>query len=305
MLDTLNLEEDKNSICDLYLKECLDNYKDRRANSTLEDKEKIDSLRQSIYKICTSSQINKLLNVASHTRQLLDEDVINRVQQVQQDRQYQQDEQSSQAALIDNVKNMTPNERMAFLCDKFGNDGYLDLMEDRIAGRFKKCLKETTNDLELGLQPMITKGEREMLMKIADCKSRKDIEKLLAIFYSQENMDPLCRYIRLAFGTIAELWSSRLLLKSDHNESWFRMHVYSAVFDNAFIYDDKFTSKRADCYSNITKEFEDINNQRVDFILRSINDDNDYLSAEEKPGLKGVKSDIRKGKAFVILTVIK
>lgn len=76
------------------------------------------------------------------------------------------------------------------------------------------------------------------------------------------------------------------------------MHAYSAVFDNAFIYDDKFTSKRADCYSNITEEFEDINNQRVDFILRSINDNNDYLSAEEKPDLKSVKSDIRKEKAL-------
>lgn len=108
----------------------------------------------------------------------MDEDAINRFQQEQQDRQYQQDEQSSQAALIDNVKNMTPNERIAFLCDKFGNGGYLDLTEDRIARRFKKCLKETTYDLELGLQPMITKGEKEMLMKIADFKSREDIETM-------------------------------------------------------------------------------------------------------------------------------
>lgn len=64
------------------------------------------------------------------------------------------------------------------------------------------------------------------------------------------------------------------------------------------MYDDKFTSKRADCYSNLTKEFEDVDNQRVDFILRSINDDNDYLSAEEKPSLKGVKGDMKKGKAL-------
>ncbi|EIE77204.1 hypothetical protein RO3G_01908 [Rhizopus delemar RA 99-880] len=111
-------------------------------------------------------------------------------------------------------------------------------------------------------------------------------------------MDPMCRYIRLAFATTTELWSSRLLLKTDHNESWFRTHVYSAVFDNAFIYDDKFTSKRADCHSNITKEFEDVDNQRVDFILRNINDDNDYLLAEEKSSLKGVKSDMKKGKAL-------
>ncbi|CAO3645412.1 unnamed protein product [Mucor hiemalis] len=125
-----------------------------------------------------------------------------------------------------------------------------------------------------------------------------DINNLLAIFYADITMDPLCRYIRLALATVAELWSSHLLLKPDHNESWFRTHIYSAVFDNAFIYDNKFTSKRADCYSNITKEFDDVDNQRVDFILRNINDDNDYLSSEEKPSLKGVKSDMKKGKVL-------
>lgn len=230
--------------------------------------------------------------MASHTRQFLDEAIINRAQQDQQDRQ------TSQAAPIDNLKNMTPAERMVFLCDRFGVDGYLDLMEDKIAARFKQCLKETANNLELSLQPMTTKKEREMLVKISECKSRMDIDNLLVSFYAQQNMDPMCCYIRLAFATAAELWSSRLLLKTDHNEPWFRTHVYSAVFDNAFIYDDKFTSKRADCYSNITKEFEDIDNQCVDFILRNINDNNDYLSAEEKPSLKGVKSDMKKGIAL-------
>lgn len=72
----------------------------------------------------------------------MDEDVINRVQQGQQDRQYQQDEQSSQVTLIDNVENMTPNERMTFLYDEFGKDGYLGLTEDMIARQFKNCLKK-------------------------------------------------------------------------------------------------------------------------------------------------------------------
>ncbi|KAG0905391.1 hypothetical protein G6F33_012202 [Rhizopus arrhizus] len=70
------------------------------------------------------------------------------------------------------------------------------------------------------------------------------------------------------------------------------------IFDNAFIYDKNFITKRADCISNITKEFDDIANQRVDFILRSLNDDTDYLSAEEKPDLKDVKKDIGKGKTL-------
>jgi hypothetical protein len=46
------------------------------------------------------------------------------------------------------------------------------------------------------------------------------------------------------------------------------------------------------------KEFENVDNQRVGFILRNINDDNDYLSTEEKASLKGVKSDMRKGKTL-------
>ncbi|KAI9256288.1 hypothetical protein EDC94DRAFT_493886, partial [Helicostylum pulchrum] len=109
-------------------------------------------------------------------------------------------------------------------------------------------------------------------------------------------MDSTCRYLRLALSTVAELWFSGLLLKNDHNEDWFRSHVYSAVFDNAFSYDAKFISKRTDCYSDITKEFKDVDNQRVDFVLRNINDDSDYLSTEEKPSLKGVKGDMEKGK---------
>lgn len=58
------------------------------------------------------------------------------------------------------------------------------------------------------------------------------------------------------------------------------------------------TMRSSKTTSSPRKEFEDINNRRVDFILRNINDDNDYLSEEEKPGLKGMKSDIRKVKAL-------
>lgn len=39
---------------------------------------------------------------------------------------------------------MTPGERMIFLCDKFGVDGYLDLMKDKVTSRFKQFLKEST-----------------------------------------------------------------------------------------------------------------------------------------------------------------
>ncbi|CEI95844.1 hypothetical protein RMCBS344292_10021 [Rhizopus microsporus] len=51
--------------------------------------------------------------------------------------------------------------------------------------------------------------------------------------------------------------------------------------------------------------FDDIANQRVDFILRNLNNDTDYLSAEEKLGLKGVKKDIGKGKILQMAMLCK
>lgn len=229
----------------------------------------------------------------------MDESIISRLQQVQQAERSEEREEVEAGRVIEtDIKNMNANDRMIFFCDKFGVDGYLDFMEAKIASSYREYVKDTAAELNLHLQPMITRKEREMLLNISECKSIHDINDLLARFYADQTMNPLCRYIRLALATVAELWSSHLLLKPDHNESWFRTHIYSAVFDNAFIYDNKFTSKRADCYSNITKEFDDVNNQRVDFILRNINDDNDYLSTEEKPSLKGVKSDLKKGKAL-------
>jgi hypothetical protein len=105
-------------------------------------------------------------------------------------------------------------------------------------------------------------------MKVADCKSRIDTDNLLASFYVKQNMDPMCRYITNR-GSV--------------------LMFTRPFFDNAFTYDDGFTSKSEDCYSNITKEIEDVDNQRVDDILRNINDDNDYLSTEETPSFKGVK----------------
>ncbi|EPB84642.1 hypothetical protein HMPREF1544_08585 [Mucor circinelloides 1006PhL] len=86
------------------------------------------------------------------------------------------------------------------------------------------------------------------------------------------------------------------LFTNIHNEGWYRLHIYSNVFDEAFLHDKKFESKRSECYSNITKAFAFEQNQRVDFILRNLNDEKDLLTVEEKPTRKGVKSDMAKGK---------
>ncbi|KAG0772639.1 hypothetical protein G6F22_015568 [Rhizopus arrhizus] len=77
------------------------------------------------------------------------------------------------------------------------------------------------------------------------------------------------------------------------------MHVYSNVWDKAFFDDDEFETKRSECLSQVMKVLKEIDGdtrlQKLDFILRDLNTDNDVITAEEKPTLKGVKADIKKG----------
>lgn len=89
------------------------------------------------------------------------------------------------------------------------------------------------------------------------------------------------------------------MIKKGHGEDWFKMHVYPNVWDKAFCDDDEFETKRSECLSQVMKVLKEIDGdirlQRLDFILRDLNKDNDVITAEEKPTLKGVKADVRKG----------
>ncbi|KAI7904577.1 uncharacterized protein BX663DRAFT_541591 [Cokeromyces recurvatus] len=182
----------------------------------------------------------------------------------------------------------------------FGEEGKFGFMSNKISRRYKIFANGLKHKLKLDLQPIATSKEKEMLINISKCKNKDNIDDLLEEFYKDRNMDCMCKYIRLVFTNAAELWASKQLSYITHNESWFRTNVYSSVWDMIFFSDDKFISKRADCYSNTTKQFDNIDNQRVDFILHNINDNNDYISAEEKPGREGVKSDRQEGKILQI-----
>jgi hypothetical protein len=57
---------------EFYLKEMLKNFKDRSANCNPNEKDKLKSVEESIFTICSSTRIKKLLNTASHTTEYLD-----------------------------------------------------------------------------------------------------------------------------------------------------------------------------------------------------------------------------------------
>lgn len=76
------------------------------------------------------------------------------------------------------------------------------------------------------------------------------------------------------------------------------MHIYSNVWDKAFLDDAEFETKRSECVSQVTKVLKetkkDVKLKKIDFILRGLNANNDVVTVEEKPSLKGAKADVKK-----------
>ncbi|CEP17553.1 hypothetical protein [Parasitella parasitica] len=107
---------------------------------------------------------------------------------------------------------------------------------------------------------------------------------------------------KFALAASFEIWSTNSLLNKKHGEDWYRMHVYSNLLDKVFLDDNEFETKRSECVSQVMKVLKetekDVKLQKLDFILRDLNTDNDIVTVEEKPSLKGVKADIKKGQSL-------
>ncbi|KAI7904274.1 uncharacterized protein BX663DRAFT_530378 [Cokeromyces recurvatus] len=175
----------------------------------------------------------------------------------------------------------------------------LDLQKNNIPRRFFKHMRKMKEELGLLLQPLVTLEEREMLVEISSCQNTTEIQELVTTWYSKFDLSSNCRFIRFALVAGLELWNSKALTKKGHGEDWFRMHVYSNVWDKAFFDDDEFETKRSECLSQVMKLLKENNGdtklQKLDFILRDLNTNNDVITAEEKPTLKGMKADVKKG----------
>ncbi|KAI7865643.1 uncharacterized protein EV154DRAFT_432868, partial [Mucor mucedo] len=94
---------------------------------------------------------------------------------------------------------------------------------------------------------------------------------------------------------------SNQLSHTGHPEDWFRINLYSFVWDGLYLKEDKFVSKRSEYHSTITKDLNEhmknkVPNQIVDFALHSENCNLHLLTVEERRSIKCVSSDIGKGK---------
>ncbi|KAG1144100.1 hypothetical protein G6F37_001511 [Rhizopus arrhizus] len=117
--------------------------------------------------------------------------------------------------------------------------------------------------------------------------------------HTQKVLTHSVKYLRVVINGLFDLWRSKRLNDSN-DEGWLRSNFYSFIWDRAFLFDETFFVKRAECYSAVIKKLqgqnEDIAQQRVDFILRSNHDGSDYLTSEEKPTDEEASYDINKGK---------
>ncbi|GAA5796606.1 hypothetical protein HPULCUR_001979 [Helicostylum pulchrum] len=105
----------------------------RSVNCNTNEKEKVRSEEESIFTICSSTRIKKLLNTARHTTEYLDNDVSKSVCQEQQDSNstpIQQEQEELQSPIT--FKSLNNHPKLECLCEKFSEDGHLDFMKHKI-----------------------------------------------------------------------------------------------------------------------------------------------------------------------------
>ncbi|GAA5816024.1 hypothetical protein MFLAVUS_009546 [Mucor flavus] len=246
--------------------------------------------------LCTASQIKKIIrekNWQYAYQQTLEDEVLDAAT-VKEDSW-----ETKKKAAEKNFKNLSVTDKFAHLATYYGEDGILNLQHARLPKRFNKYLKKMKEEAGIDVKPFVTLEERDMLLEISNCKNTSELETLLSTWYSKKILSSNCKYIRFALSASVELWSTKALLNKTHGEDWYRLHVYSNVWDKAFLDDEELETKRSECVSQVTKILKeakkDVKLQRSDFILRDMNNDTDVLTVEEKPSVKGVKADIRKG----------
>jgi hypothetical protein len=141
--------------------------------------------------------------------------------------------------------------------------------------------------------------ERRILLDLALCRNSDDEGELLSSIFKTSDVSENIKYLRTAINGLFDIWRSGRL-NHNNDEGWLRSNLYSFIWDRAFLFDQTFYVKIAECYSAVIKKLkennEDIVQQRVDFILRSNHDGSDYLTLEEKPTDSEAKYDYKKDK---------
>ncbi|KAI8138754.1 hypothetical protein BJV82DRAFT_629506 [Fennellomyces sp. T-0311] len=197
------------------------------------------------------------------------------------------------------LKELGPEDAMQrMLKSKVCRNGVIDFTKS-ITARFRPALPKITKHYKFLLEAAVTLEERRVLMNLSRCKTLGDEEQLIQSLFSNSSQSENVKYLRTAINCLFDIWRSKRL-EARNDEGWLRSNVYSNIWDRAFLFDDYFYVKRAECYSAVIKKLKEqdptITQQRVDFILRSNQNGTDFLMLEEKPRDSNVLYDLEKGK---------
>ncbi|KAI7866705.1 hypothetical protein BDF14DRAFT_1809082 [Spinellus fusiger] len=191
---------------------------------------------------------------------------------------------------------------LMFLIKRYAKDGILDFEDVRFSQRHRKIVGAVLDGLNLSLLLAVTPMEWSVLRELGQSKSMNKVKELVGKLYQNYDCEEGVKYIRCALVTMIDLWESDRLRTARNNESWFRSNVYAGVWDRLFLPNDQFYSKRAECHSAVFRELKslghDVKNMKVDFILRDINSNQDFITTEEKPTNTGAAEDVIKSKAL-------
>ncbi|KAF9213793.1 hypothetical protein BGZ59_004831 [Podila verticillata] len=185
----------------------------------------------------------------------------------------------------------------------------LDLSSFKNAkGTLAAMTRELRMRLKTRLELASTIQERQWLLKFSKCKNQKDIDELLKDLFACESCTPTISYIRTAINCLSVLWQSRTL-EDSNNEGWFQSNLYSQIFDAVFMQQSHWMTKRSETLSMTLRTARlsgiDVADRKIDFILKSKDDDVDIMAVEDKPKpSKKVDQDLEKTSLIQQITLL-
>lgn len=185
----------------------------------------------------------------------------------------------------------------------------LDLSSFKNAkGPLAAMIRELRMRLKTRLELASTIQERQWLLRFSNCKSQNDIDELLKGQFACVPYTSTLSYIRTAINCLSVLWQSRTL-EDSNNEGWFQSNLYSQIFDAVFMKQSQWMTKRSETLSMTLKTARlsgiDVADRKIDFILKSKDDDVDIMAVEDKPRpSKKVDQDLEKTSLIQQVTLL-
>ncbi|KAI8147716.1 hypothetical protein BJV82DRAFT_574914 [Fennellomyces sp. T-0311] len=138
-----------------------------------------------------------------------------------------------------------------------------------------------------------TPAQADVLTRIYRCTSMEELESIRAELFAMQDSNGGIDYLRSAINQVIRLWRSNKLLLHQ-NEDWWRVNVYSQLFDSVYLDTAEYNCRRSELLPQVMRELNLVNKEIVkhksDLIVSGVSNGDDVLIGEDKTTMTSAKA---------------